>query len=73
MNGEMISNSKRPKRKIRSNKRTFYHWDRNTLLCQKIYFNMLEIGQTYFENIRNHFINNGLILRIHSNMKRMPQ
>ena len=27
----------------------------------------------YFENIRNHFINNGLISRIHGNVKRMPQ
>ena len=67
MNGRIISNSKCLKRKIRSNKRTFYHWNHNTSL------NMLGIGQTYFENIRNHLINNVFISRIHSNVKRMPQ
>ena len=36
-------------------------------------FNMLGIGRNYFENIRDHLINNGLISRIHSNVKRMPQ
>ena len=51
MDGGIISNSKRLKRKIRSNKRTFYHWDYNTSLCQKTYLNMLGIGRTYFENI----------------------
>ena len=35
MDGGIISNSKRLKRKIRSNKRTLYHWDYNTPLCQK--------------------------------------
>ena len=34
---------------------------------------MLGIGRTYFENIRNHLINNGLLPRIHGNIKRMPQ
>ena len=34
---------------------------------------MLEVGRAYFENIRNHLINNGLLLRIHGNIKRMPQ
>ena len=34
---------------------------------------MLGIGQAYFENIRNHLISNGLISRIHGNVKRMPQ
>ncbi len=37
MNGEIISNSKRLKKKTRFNKRTFYHWNHNTLLCQKTY------------------------------------
>jgi len=73
MDGGTISNSKHFKKKTRSNKRTFYHWDHNTLLCQKTYLNMLGIGRTYFENIRNHLINNGFILRIHGNVKRMPQ
>ena len=73
MDGGIISNSKRLKRKIRFNKRTFYHWDHNTSLCQKTYLNMLGIGRTYLENIRNHLINNGLISRIHGNVKRMPQ
>jgi hypothetical protein len=43
--GIIISNSKRLKRKIRSNKRTFYHWDHNIPLCQKTYLNMLGIGR----------------------------
>jgi hypothetical protein len=34
---------------------------------------MLGIGRTYLENIRNHLTNNGLISRIHGNVKRMPQ
>src|SRR3954453_8764382 len=34
---------------------------------------MLGIGRTYFENIRNHLINNGLLPRIHGNIKRIPQ
>src|SRR5438132_519211 len=34
---------------------------------------MLGIGRTYFENIRHHLINNGLLPRIHGNIKRMPQ
>ena len=34
---------------------------------------MLGIGRTYFENIRNHLIDNGLLPRIHGNIKRMPQ
>src|SRR5215213_91444 len=73
MDGGSISTSRRLKKKIRSNKSTFYHWDHNTLLCQETYLNMLGIGRTYFENIRNHLINNGLLPRIHGNIKRMPQ
>jgi hypothetical protein len=34
---------------------------------------MLGIGRTYFENIRNHLINHGLLTRVHGNIKRMPQ
>src|SRR5947199_6482858 len=63
MDGGSISTSRRLKKKTRSNKRTFYHWDHNTPLCQETYLNMLGIGRTYFENIRNHLINNGLISR----------
>ncbi|RIA84083.1 hypothetical protein C1645_832789 [Glomus cerebriforme] len=44
MDGGIISNSKQFKKKTRSNKRTFYHWNHNTLLYQKTYFNMLGIG-----------------------------
>src|SRR6266480_413794 len=73
MDGGSISTSRRLKKKTRSNKRTFYHWDHNTLLCQETYLNMLGVGRTYFENIRNHLINNGLLPRIHGNIKRMPQ
>ena len=73
MDGGLTSTSRRLKKKTRSNKRTFYHRDHNTLLCQETYLNMLGIGRTYFENIRNHLISNGLLPRIHGNIKRMPQ
>ena len=73
MDGGSISTSRRLKKKTRSNKRTFYHWDHNTLLCQETYLNMLGIGRSYFENIRNHLINNGLLARVHGNIKRTPQ
>ena len=73
MDGGSISTSRCLKKKTRSNKRTFYHWDHNTLLCQETYLNMLGIGRTYFENIRNHLIKNGLLPRTHGNIKRMPQ
>ena len=36
MGGGSISTSRCLKRKARFNKRTFYHWDHNTLLCQEI-------------------------------------
>src|SRR5687767_13782119 len=49
MDGGLTSSSRRLKKKTRSNKRTFYHWDYNTLLCQETYLNMLGIGRTYFE------------------------
>ena len=48
MDGGLTSSSRRFKKKTRSNKRTFYHWDHNTLLCQETYLNMLGIGRTYF-------------------------
>ena len=67
MDGGSISTSRRLKKKTRSNKKTYYHWDHSTPLCQETYFNMLGIGRTYFENIRNHLIKNGLISRLHEN------
>jgi hypothetical protein len=73
MDGGSISISRRLKKKIRSNKKTFYCWNHSTPLCQETYFNMLGIGRTYFENIRNHLIKNGLISRLHGNITRMPQ
>ena len=73
MDGGSISTSRRLKKKTRSNKRTFYHWDHNIPLCQETYFNMLGIGRTYFENIRNHLIKHGLLTRVHGNIKRMPK
>ena len=73
MDGGSISTSRRLKKKTRSNKKTFYHWDHNTLLCQETYFNMLGIGRTYFQHIRNHLINNGLLARVHDNVKKIPQ
>src|SRR5437773_9886086 len=73
MDGGSISTSRCLKRKTRFNKRTFYHWDHNTPLCQETDLKMLGISRAYFENIRNHLINNGLLPRIHGNIKRMPQ
>src|SRR4051812_13852096 len=53
MSGVSTSTSRRLKKKTRSNKRTFYHWDYNTpLFCQETYLNMLGIDRAYFENIR---------------------
>ena len=34
---------------------------------------MLGIGRTHFENVRNHLATNGIIPRVHGNIKRMPQ
>src|SRR5438874_5754715 len=70
MDGGLRSTSRRLKKKTRSNKRTFDHWDHNILLCQETYLNMLGID---FENIRNHLISNGLLPRVHGNIKRTPQ
>ena len=41
MDSGSISSSRRLKKKIRSNKRTFYHWDHNTLLCQETYLELV--------------------------------
>ena len=49
MDGGSISTSRSLKKKTRSNKRTFYHWDHNTPLCQETYLNMLGIGRTYLK------------------------
>ena len=38
MDGGYISTSRRLKKKTRSNKRTFYHWDHNTSLSRKNLF-----------------------------------
>jgi hypothetical protein len=34
---------------------------------------MLGIGRAYLENVRNHLAINGIIPRIHGNVKRMPR
>jgi len=34
---------------------------------------MLGIGRTHFENIRNHLATNGIIPRVHGNIKRVPR
>ena len=73
MDGGVINTSQRLKNKTRINKRTIYCWNHNTPICQKTYLNMLGIGRNYFENIRNHLLNNGLLSRLHGNIKRMPQ
>ena len=54
MNGGEITASRRLKNKTRTNKRTFYYWDRNTPLCQKTYLNMLGIGP---KDQNNHWYN----------------
>ena len=61
MDGGVTNTSRRLKKKARVNKRTFYCWDRNTPICQKTYLNMLGIGRNYFENIREHLLNKGLL------------
>src|SRR6185295_11269692 len=73
MNGGEITASRRLKRRTRTNKRTFYYRDRNTSLCQKTYLNMLGIGRTHFENVRNHLAANGILPRVHGNVKRVPR
>ena len=35
--------------------------------------NILGIDKTYFENIRNYLIKNDLLVRVHSNIKRISQ
>jgi hypothetical protein len=50
-----------------------YCWDHNTPVCQKKYLNMLGIGHNYFENIREHLVQNDLLSRVHGNIKRMPK
>jgi hypothetical protein len=73
MDGGAINTSRHLKKKPRANKRTFYRWDCNTPICQKTYLNMLGIGRNYFENIREHLVKNGLLSRIHGNVKRIPK
>ena len=34
---------------------------------------MLGIGRTHFENVRNHLATNGIIARVHGNIKRVPR
>ena len=34
---------------------------------------MLEIGRTHFENVRNHLATNGIIPRVHGNVKKVPR
>src|SRR6185369_9010453 len=65
MDGGSISTSRHLKKKTKSNKRTFYHWDHDTPLCQETYLNMVELILKILEIIRNHLINNGLLPRIH--------
>ena len=61
MDGGAVNISRRLKSKTRTNKRTIYCWDRNTSICQKTYLNMLGIGRSYFESIREHLVKNGLL------------
>ncbi|KAG9294512.1 hypothetical protein G9A89_008622 [Geosiphon pyriformis] len=63
MNGGEITASRRFKKKTRC----------NMPLCQKTYLNMLGIGRTHFENVRNHLATNGVIPRVHGNVKKVPR
>ncbi|KAG9291285.1 hypothetical protein G9A89_021787 [Geosiphon pyriformis] len=63
MNGGGITASRRLKKKTH----------RNTPLCQKTYLNMLGISRTHFENVRNHLATNGIIPRVHGNVKKVPR
>ena len=65
MDGGSVSASRRLKKKVRINKRTS--------LCQKTYLNMLGIGRSHFENVRDHLLKSGLLSRLHGNTKRMPK
>src|SRR5687767_11446908 len=69
MDGGVTNTSRRLKKKARVNKRTFYCWNRDTPICQKTYLNMLGIGRNYFENIKEHLVKNGLLSRVHGNIK----
>src|SRR5690242_11800041 len=60
----------------------YFYWKDNNHPFAKLLENSLvnfndyfveNIHRTYFENIRNHLISNGLLPRIHGNIKRMPQ
>ena len=73
MDGGTMTTSQHLKKKYCTNKKTFYHWNYNTPICQKTYFQILGIGHFYLENICNHLTKNGLIARIHGNTKRMLQ
>ena len=73
INSGEITASRHLKNKPHTNKRTFYYWDRNTPLCQKTYLNILGVGCTHFDNVRNHLATNGIIPRIHGNIKRVPR
>ena len=48
MDGGAINTSRRLKNRARVNNRTIYCWNRNTLICQKTYLNMLGIGRNLF-------------------------
>ena len=73
MDSRSISASCHLKKKACINKRMLYCWDCNISLCQETYLNMLGIGWAHFENVRNHLLNNSLLLWVHGNVKRMLQ
>jgi len=69
--GETTTSSRFPKRE-RTNQRFFYRWNNITPICQETYFNMLGISLKYFENVKSHLLDKGLISRVHGNTGKIP-
>ena len=69
--GDITTSSRFPKRE-RTNQRFFYRWNNITPICQETYFNMLGISLKYFENVKSHLLDKGLLTRTHGNTGKMP-
>ena len=69
--GKTTTSSRFPKRE-RTNQRIFYRWNNITPICQETYFNMLGISLKYFENIKSHLLDKGLLTRTHGNTGKIP-
>src|SRR6185369_12928555 len=67
MNGGEITASRRLKRKRVLIRGLFI-----IEIAIRLFVNMLGIGRTHFENVRNHLVTNGIIPRVYY-IKRVPQ